>query len=195
MKYDFIEIGTSNFDTLIEKSNDNTIGISIEPMKKYLEQLPNPKNVKKINCAISFDGSETPIDFYYIDLETITRLKLKKFLRGCNTIGDYHPMHIQHNLQEHVTIEKVNQRSLGSIFNGYNVTDIDYLKIDTEGGDCKIMKQLYQTEVRPKKIKFETNSLANPNEVQEIINMFTTMNYIVSYDNKAKRDTILTLLD
>lgn len=151
MKYDFVEIGTSNFDTLIEKADDNTIGISIDPMKKYLDQLPNPKKCKKINCAVSFDGNELPINFYYIDLETINRLNLKKFLRGCNAIGNYHPMHIQHNLQEHVTIEKVNQKSLVSIFNNYNITEIDYLKIDTEGGDCKIMKQLYYTTVRPKK--------------------------------------------
>lgn len=195
MKYDFIEIGTSNFDTLIEKADNNVIGISIEPMKKYLDQLPNPTNVKKLNCAISFDGSEMPIDFYYVDLETISKLNLKKWLRGCNTIGNYHPMHIRYNLQEHVTIEKVNQRSLESIFNEYNVSEIDYLKIDTEGGDCKIMKQLYYTSVRPKKIKFETNSLADPDEVQTIVDMFTSIKYKASYDNKAKRDTILTLLD
>lgn len=195
MKYNFIEIGTSNFDTLIEKADDVVIGISIEPMKKYLDQLPNPKNVKKINCAVSFDGSELPIDFYYIDLETINKLNLKKFLRGCNSIGNYHPMHIQYNLQEHVTIEKVNQRSLVSIFKDYNVDEIDYLKIDTEGGDCKIMQQLYNTTVRPKQIKFETNSLSNLEEVQKIINLYTSLNYKVSYDNKAKRDTILTLTD
>jgi hypothetical protein len=32
MKYDFIEIGTSNFDTLIEAADDTTVGLSIEPV-------------------------------------------------------------------------------------------------------------------------------------------------------------------
>ena len=35
MKYDFIEIGTSDFDTLLETTT-NKIGISIEPLKYYL---------------------------------------------------------------------------------------------------------------------------------------------------------------
>ena len=37
--YDFIEIGTSDFDTLIETSNNDTVGISIEPIKYYLDNL------------------------------------------------------------------------------------------------------------------------------------------------------------
>ena len=30
--YDFIEIGTANFETLIEKADDNVRGLSIEPL-------------------------------------------------------------------------------------------------------------------------------------------------------------------
>lgn len=40
---DFIEIGTSDFDTLIESSNDNTHGISIDPVNIYLNKLPTKK--------------------------------------------------------------------------------------------------------------------------------------------------------
>ena len=46
MKYDFIEIGTSNFDTLIEAADDTTVGISIEPIGYYLDQLPDRARVK-----------------------------------------------------------------------------------------------------------------------------------------------------
>jgi hypothetical protein len=35
MKYDFIEIGTSDFDTEIENCDDNKKGLSIEPVKIY----------------------------------------------------------------------------------------------------------------------------------------------------------------
>ena len=41
--YNFIEIGTSNFDALIEECNDNSKGISVEPIKHYLDALPNKK--------------------------------------------------------------------------------------------------------------------------------------------------------
>ena len=43
--YDFIEIGTSDFQTLIEEASDEAIGLSVEPISYYLNKLPNPKNV------------------------------------------------------------------------------------------------------------------------------------------------------
>ena len=48
MNYDFIEVGTSDFDTLIQDATDNCIGLCIEPIKFYLDRLPNKPNVKKI---------------------------------------------------------------------------------------------------------------------------------------------------
>lgn len=42
--YDFIEIGTSDFDTYIQdKKYINCKGLSIEPVKYYLNKLPNRK--------------------------------------------------------------------------------------------------------------------------------------------------------
>ena len=52
MKYDFIEIGTSDFDTLLETTT-NKIGISIEPLKYYLDSLPNNDKVIKVNSPYS----------------------------------------------------------------------------------------------------------------------------------------------
>jgi hypothetical protein len=43
--YDFIEIGTSNFDTLIQSADDNTKGISVDAVKYYIDVLPD-----KLNC-------------------------------------------------------------------------------------------------------------------------------------------------
>ena len=43
MIYDFVEIGTSDFNTLLQSSKDQR-GLSIEPLKIYLDKLPNKKN-------------------------------------------------------------------------------------------------------------------------------------------------------
>jgi hypothetical protein len=43
MRYDFIEIGTSDFETLLQESSG--VGLSIEPLKFYLDNLPNKDNV------------------------------------------------------------------------------------------------------------------------------------------------------
>ena len=47
----FIEVGTSDFDTLIQVAKPETAGISIEPIKYYLDRLPNPPNVIKMNSC------------------------------------------------------------------------------------------------------------------------------------------------
>ena len=58
MILDYIEIGTSDFDTLVQ--NTDLTGLSIDPLKIYLDALPNKVNNIKINAAISdFDGFKT----------------------------------------------------------------------------------------------------------------------------------------
>lgn len=52
MFYDFIEIGTSDFDTEIQKHPEKR-GISIEPVKYYLDRLPESRTCKKLNMGIS----------------------------------------------------------------------------------------------------------------------------------------------
>lgn len=49
---DFLEIGTSDVETLIESCDEDSFGISIEPLKYYLDKLPDKKNVKKLNLAV-----------------------------------------------------------------------------------------------------------------------------------------------
>ena len=73
MHYDFVEIGTSDFNTILQRENSG-IGLSIEPLKVYLDRLPDKVGVTKVNCAISdFDGS---VDVYWIDPEDIKKYNL-----------------------------------------------------------------------------------------------------------------------
>lgn len=194
MKYNFIEIGTSNFDTLIESADDDTVGLSIEPIRYYLDQLPERKNVKKLAAAVSRNNFNGPIMVYYVPEHIIRARGLPDWLRGCNCIGDYHPKHIELGVRDLVKIDTVETLTIGEIFNSYNVTELDYLKIDTEGADCDIMNQLYIFLVtqsparRPKKILFESNELANLSQVELLKSMFKTLGYRVT---QSGYDTVL----
>ena len=42
MNYDFIEIGTSDFETLIQSST-NEVGLSIDAVNLYLNRLTKPR--------------------------------------------------------------------------------------------------------------------------------------------------------
>lgn len=198
MNLDFLEIGTCNFNTLIQKATDNDFGISVEPLLYYLNQLPSPKNVIKENVAISFDNTEGEASFFYIPEEIILAKNLDKSLRGCNSINNYHVKHIEDNLQEFVKCEKVKQIPIANLLQKYKVVEIDYLKIDTEGGDTYILDHLYNylqdkdLKYYPKKICFESNRLTPKERIDYIIKIYTNRNYNLV---KRKHDTILVLKD
>lgn len=186
--YDFIEIGTSDFDTLIQGSEDQ-FGISIEPVKYYLDRLPNRKNVKKLHCAVSFDDIERDANVYYLKEEDIIANKLPDWLRGCNSLNKYHYQHEQLNIKSIVSVEGVKEIPLAKILVNNNVRRIKKLKIDTEGGDCFILKNLkryLKTKSNifyPKEIIFESNELSDPNLVNSTIKEYEALGYKLRYSD------------
>ncbi len=187
-KLDFLEIGTSDFDTLIQKADDTTVGISVEPLAVYLDKLPNKKNCIKINCAVSnYDGF---MNIYYVDPKKIDELKLPWWVKGCNSVGDYHPSVVTHlkslglNHEEIITIEKVKVLTMESLFNNNNIGQVKFLKIDTEGHDCVILNSYLdfchdKPHLLANTIIFESNILSNSKDVDDIIDRFKDFGYRV----------------
>jgi hypothetical protein len=179
--YDFIEIGTSNFDTLIEDATDTTKGISVDAVKYYIDKLPNRLNVKKLNMAIS--NKNTTLNVFYIPENIIKLHNLPEWFRGCNCINDYHPLHILHNVTQLCKIEPVNVIPTHQLFYENKVGSLKYLKIDTEGHDCIILKNLYEYikylpyTFYPQKIQFETNGNINASDVNDIITLYISIGY------------------
>jgi hypothetical protein len=179
--YDFIEIGTSNFDTLIQSADDNTKGISVDAVKYYIDNLPEKENVKKINVGISDVNSY--LDVYYIPEKVIEQNNLPNWFKGCNFINNYHELHIEHNVSHLCKIERVKVITTYELFYQNSVRHIQYLKIDTEGHDCVILKSLFSyikylpILFYPKKILFETNSHTNPIDVDEVIQLYCSIGY------------------
>lgn len=141
--YDFIEIGTSDFDTLIETACPYTKGISIDPIQSYLDNLPSPLNILKLPLAISDQDGET--ELYYIPEEDIKKYNLKWWVRGSNSIGKPHNFTLKDMGEEAynklVRIEKIPTLSLSTLFSKYEVKKLRYFKIDTEGHDHIILKE------------------------------------------------------
>ncbi len=185
MKYDFIEIGTSDFETEIQECSEDSVGLSIEPISYYLQKLPNKKNVTKINCAVSnYDGK---IKIFYISEENIKKHNYPDFLRGCNSVEKVHPVlkgsFFNINVpDELITCEEVEVKTLKTIFKNYFVESINHLKLDTEGHDCTILDSYYDLCVEnhnlfANKISFENNELTNQQHLATIIEKFKSFNY------------------
>jgi hypothetical protein len=179
--YDFIEIGTSNFDTLIQSADDNAIGISVDAVKYYIDNLPDKLNCKKINIGVSDINSLSNV--YYIPENIIEINNLESWFKGCNTINNYHPLHLKHNVSHLCQIEKVKVITTYELFYQNNVRNVKYLKIVAEGHDCTILKSLFSyikflpIIFYPNKILFETNENSSSKEVDEIIKLYCSIGY------------------
>lgn len=196
MKYDFVEIGTSNFDTLIETAPDTARGLSIEPIQYYLDALPNHPGVQKIKCAVSRTNRAETLSVYYVPEHVIQQQGLPDWLRGCNSVGDYHLQHHVLNVTDLVVCDQVDCVPIGDLFEQYQITELDYLKIDTEGSDCDILLHLFEY-LRlqdpcsyPRRILFESNELAAPAQVELIKNKYVSLGYTVV---RSDYDTVLEI--
>ena len=186
MKYDFIEIGTSDFDTLIE-STQGKIGITIEPLLFYLENLPKNPSVIKVNCAITdYDGY---IDIYYINPLDIENHQLPNWLRGCNSINKPHPTSLNElsnrGLENLIQIHKCECLSWKTLVNRYNIESVNLLKIDTEGHDCEIINSILNTgSALPNKIHFEANILTDSEIIKRTLKRLIESGYTIVLKTK-----------
>jgi len=189
--YDFIEIGTSDFETLLEKCGDET-GLSIEPISEYLDALPNKPNVKKINAAVSNKIGELLIN--YIRPQDIIKYGLPDFVKGCNSINSFHPTIVNLLLQNNlslslITSKKVRVIDWSTLVRENNIKGCKYLKTDTEGHDCVILNNLIDycengnQEKFPKKITFESNILSNSADIDLLLERFYKNGYTLVYRN------------
>jgi FkbM family methyltransferase len=186
MELDFIEIGTSDFDTEIQNANGRT-GLSVEPIQLYLDRLPTPEGVQKVCTAITnYDGE---IKMFYMHPDTIKKHDFPDWLRGCNTIGVCHPivrvnMHLRKLKQNDIITEQtVRCMTFETLCKQYNVSSCKFLKIDTEGHDPVILHS-YMDYVdsgfeKIKKIKFESNEWTHPAEIQIALARLVNLGYKV----------------
>lgn len=195
MIYDFIEIGTSDFRTLIETAKENEIGLSIEPISFYLDNLPNKKNVKKANYAMSDKMGSTFV--YYVKPNDIAKHNLPYWVRGCNSINEPHPSIVKILGDKHdsiVTKEEIKLVTWEFICKEYEITGIKYLKIDTEGHDSIILDAYYEfcknnPNVLATEILFEYNVLSDASHTQSVISKFLELGYV---GHRIKDDYKLT---
>lgn len=181
---DFIEIGSCDHDTLLDIVDHNAFGILVEPIKIYLDRLPNFPNVIKLNVAVATDDTDGLVDIYYVPPEIIeSDPQYHLTLKGCNSIGEIHPEHINWGLQDKVKTIKVKKMPLYKILEEYNVRRIKHLKVDIEGGDSQLLLNLFKylkgktEEYYPDKITFESNSLTPHEIVTSVIDTYSKLGY------------------
>jgi hypothetical protein len=209
MHYDFLEIGTCDFEAMILDADENTRGISVEAMDIYLDRLPDRENVRKINAAIvpSSYGKKT-VEIFFVHPDTIKEHDLAPWLAGCNSVGEPHQIHTRYfgdatkwhyfkatgqidqintvNLLERGWVSKrtIPCLSFQDLVKQCHLDTIHTVKIDIEGLDSLIVYDILshygnQQEKAPTIIEFEANTHSPAEEVELAIIALRIMNYDV----------------
>lgn len=171
----FIEVGSCDFDTCERLIKNGWKGIVIEPVKYYYDKLPKYPYIKYENVAISDKKGESEI--HYIDPEYIKN-EDQQWLHGISSLkGESGPLSLEENsfMKQKILKQDVNTDTLQNICDKYNVTSIDFLKIDTEGHDIKVLESLDLDKVYVKMIKIEHKHVDN----KHIVKYLQNNNYLV----------------
>ncbi len=198
----FIEIGTSDFDTLIPLAKQGWKGIFVEPVKPLLDNLERIDGCHYINKAIwTYNGSvdivyPTNINEYSGDDEWIKGIGRLSGVGGAHSLFYWDDDLLK--VKERSISKKVESIKLDTLIESFQLEDIDFLKIDIEGLEYKILED-YSWNIKPKILKFEfahwtSKDNDNKDRVDADINHWITrledMGYIVY---KEKEDVYAIL--
>lgn len=176
MKLEIIEIGTSDYNTEAGKKK----GLFIEPVKEHFDRLPD---CMKENVAIS--DHEGEIQIYYIPSDVIRDNRIPKGLRGCNSVNEPHPTVLKMGYGSYMVCQTVKVVRIKTLIDKYGITDVSFLKIDTEGHDLVILDDFLKTcSIIPKCIQFESNVLTSSEDVKQMVKRLFAMGYSCRQENE-----------
>lgn len=181
MNYDFVEIGTCDYHTLLESCNQDQVGLSVEPIKVYLDRLPNKPNVTKVNVAITAENKM--VDLFWVEPHNQEKFNIG-FTKGWGTIINPHRGHAEAEMMLSAGILSKHQIEAITWFTltqRYDIESVDYVKIDAEGHDCVIVNSILQSLVHPRKISFEKTHCP-PDELVTVSQKLLENNYTLIED-------------
>lgn len=165
---DFMEVGTSDFDTLSGAAPHDATGMAVEMMPYYLARIPNRRGVRKVNAALVGDSTATSsaVQVWYVDQRDIQAYKLPYWLKGCNQVGspsrDAWNELKRRQLGHLMRNVSVPTRTFRSLVEG--VCSIGLLKLDVEGQEAAVLSSMLEVcaakpSLCPRAIAFETTHM------------------------------------
>lgn len=173
--FDYIEIGTSDFENMILDSSDpTTIGASVDIMSEYLDALPNVEGKYKLNFGIDLDEGWQTV--YYIAPRDVARFKLGVGMKGASSIGQPHGWAMsvlrKRKLTHLLKRKSVQVVTFSTLTKVLNATKVFYLKVDAEAQTLRIIHSVVDCcrtrKICPRVIQYETwsNSGARVHGIQ-----------------------------
>lgn len=176
------------FDELSGYSNAyNFKGLYVEPIPYYFDKLKDNfgEDNKYENSAISTYNGE--VEMITISPSAIQEGKMHTCFMGMSAI--YPPKNGLGSAGDRDTVEKYGLRvkvpciTFERLLEKHNIVEFDVIKIDAEGHDYEIFKQIDFSKYRPKVVRLEWSSLSDE-EKQQIIKTFEDNGYVYGKESE-----------
>jgi len=155
--------GTS-FDNVFDKLNDYKKVLFVEPIPFYNKLLK--LNSQKLKCEVLFEDSpisniQEDVEIAYLDINAINNYE--SFYQGCSSVIKYgEPINIYlKKLDKDIIRHSCKTITFDMLCDKWGIKEVDYLQIDTEGYDQRIVDSIDLDKYNIKKLKFETHYLNN----------------------------------
>jgi FkbM family methyltransferase len=165
----FIEIGSNNYDTLVDLAKNNSCkGVIVEPIFEVFSSIERHPNCLYENSVISEEDGVK--DFFYFNQIT-----------GWGSLEKKHVEKLGINPLLLKTV-KVNSLTFDSLCIKYKINNIDLLKIDAESYDGKIIRSIDFAKYNIKQIDFEYEHLTEND-------LYLTQSYLIKNNYKNTKRT------
>ena len=182
----FLQIGANDgksFDPIFFLAKHLRLkGIALEPINEYFQELSknySGTKVLPVNYAIYYTNTEL----------AMYKVKKTEFLpvwsKGIASINSEHHKKSGIDLSSMEAV-KVKAITFETLFEQYDVRNIDILQIDTEGYDYELIKLFPFDKMKPKIINFEhglKDEIMSKKQFIEIVELLVGYGYSISMDN------------
>jgi len=156
----FIQIGTNSgndsFRNLVIKESPDLV-LLVEPNENLIETIKNNymniKNVNIINKAVGYED-EKEVSLYIPAINKIYGNKGENNFTYVDAHFSLLPMNDWGEKENMIEI-KTKSITFNTMCSAYNINEIDYLQIDTEGFDTEIIKMIDFDKINIKKLRYE----------------------------------------
>lgn len=183
----FVEIGTGREDTLLYLAQEGWKGVVVEPSPSNMETLPKYPNVQYVQKAIApKEGYET---FYFFNPKAIEGGKIPDWGHGCGTLDGRFPLR-QKAFGEHIQTITVQTITVATLLRICDINRVDFLKIDAETYDAKILADWPFDRFMPETILYEHQHLSEEDQ-RKTVGMLRSHGYKTSNEGdntRANRD-------
>lgn len=148
MHFDFVDIGTCDFETSAHIANKDEKVLLVEPLEFYLNRVPSSSNTTKANLAVGDTNGH--IDVKFVPEDLINQYNLPHWIKGCSNVGEgYHNTVVRVFAENNLPLSLIETRQVETLTflelcNRYGITSIGFLKIDTEGYEQYILPNVLE---------------------------------------------------